>query len=99
MRRRGVSLPPSQFEAAFLSTAHQEAEVEAILEAAPAHSAAVADEAMDEARTPRLATTGLQRVDRACTSGGPIEDTRLLLIPFGWTGANVVRSRRKAGSC
>ena len=28
MRRRGVSLPPSQFEAAFLSTAHQDAEID-----------------------------------------------------------------------
>ena len=36
MRRRGVSLPPSQFEAAFLSTAHGDAEVDAIVDAARA---------------------------------------------------------------
>ncbi len=34
MRRRGVLLPPSQFEAAFWSTAHGDSEVEAVLEAA-----------------------------------------------------------------
>ncbi|MBM4395215.1 MAG: glutamate-1-semialdehyde 2,1-aminomutase [Deltaproteobacteria bacterium] len=34
MRRRGVSLPPSQFEAAFLSTAHGDAEVDLVLGAA-----------------------------------------------------------------
>lgn len=34
MRRRGVSLPPSQFEACFLSTAHGDATVDAVLSAA-----------------------------------------------------------------
>lgn len=34
MRRQGVLLPPSQFEAAFWSTAHGDAEVEAVLAAA-----------------------------------------------------------------
>jgi glutamate-1-semialdehyde 2,1-aminomutase len=34
MRKRGVSLPPSQFEAAFLSTAHGDAAVDAVIEAA-----------------------------------------------------------------
>jgi len=34
MLEAGVWLPPSQFEAAFVSTAHGEAEVELILEAA-----------------------------------------------------------------
>lgn len=34
MRRRGVFLPPSQFEAAFLSTAHQDTEIEHVVEAA-----------------------------------------------------------------
>jgi len=41
MLERGVYLPPSQFEAAFLSTAHGEAEVSATLAAAgPAFEAA-----------------------------------------------------------
>jgi len=34
MRRRGVMLPPSQFEAAFWSTAHRESEVATVIEAA-----------------------------------------------------------------
>jgi glutamate-1-semialdehyde 2,1-aminomutase len=34
MMEAGVWLPPSQFEAAFVSTAHGEAEVELVLEAA-----------------------------------------------------------------
>ena len=34
MMERGVWLPPSQFEAAFVSTAHGEREVEHVLEAA-----------------------------------------------------------------
>jgi glutamate-1-semialdehyde 2,1-aminomutase len=34
MMQAGVWLPPSQYEAAFVSTAHGEAEVELILEAA-----------------------------------------------------------------
>jgi glutamate-1-semialdehyde 2,1-aminomutase len=34
MRDRGVSLPPSQFEAAFLSTAHGEAEIDTVIGAA-----------------------------------------------------------------
>jgi glutamate-1-semialdehyde 2,1-aminomutase len=34
MLERGVWLPPSQFEAAFLGTAHGEAEVQATIEAA-----------------------------------------------------------------
>jgi glutamate-1-semialdehyde 2,1-aminomutase len=34
MMASGVWLPPSQFEAAFVSTAHGEAEVEQVLEAA-----------------------------------------------------------------
>lgn len=36
MRRQGVVLPPSQFEAAFWSTAHGDSEVEAVLAAASA---------------------------------------------------------------
>jgi glutamate-1-semialdehyde 2,1-aminomutase len=36
MLDRGVWLPPSQFEAAFLGTAHREAEVQATIEAARA---------------------------------------------------------------
>ncbi len=34
MMQAGVWLPPSQFEAAFVSTAHGQAEVELVLEAA-----------------------------------------------------------------
>lgn len=34
MRRRGVSLPPSQFEAVFLSTAHGENEIDRVIDAA-----------------------------------------------------------------
>jgi glutamate-1-semialdehyde 2,1-aminomutase len=34
MRRRGVSLPPSQFEAAFLSAAHGDAEIDHVIAAA-----------------------------------------------------------------
>ena len=41
MLERGVYLPPSQFEAAFLSTAHGDAEIDATLAAAgPAFAAA-----------------------------------------------------------
>jgi glutamate-1-semialdehyde 2,1-aminomutase len=36
MLERGVWMPPSQYEAAFVSTAHGEAEVELVLEAARA---------------------------------------------------------------
>jgi glutamate-1-semialdehyde 2,1-aminomutase len=42
MIEQGVYLPPSQFESAFLSTAHGDAEVEATLAAAPAAFAAAA---------------------------------------------------------
>jgi glutamate-1-semialdehyde 2,1-aminomutase len=34
MRRRGVSLPPSQFEAAFLSAAHGDADIDFVIAAA-----------------------------------------------------------------
>jgi glutamate-1-semialdehyde 2,1-aminomutase len=34
MLEQGIWLPPSQFEAAFLSTAHGQAEVDATIEAA-----------------------------------------------------------------
>jgi glutamate-1-semialdehyde 2,1-aminomutase len=34
MLERGVWLPPSQYEAAFVSTAHGEAEIEFVLQAA-----------------------------------------------------------------
>ncbi|HOI10788.1 MAG TPA: aspartate aminotransferase family protein, partial [Myxococcota bacterium] len=42
MRQGGVSLPPSQFEAAFLSIAHGEDEIDRILDAAEAAFGAVA---------------------------------------------------------
>ncbi len=42
MLERGVYLPPSQFEAAFLSTAHTEDDVERTIEASKAAFAAAA---------------------------------------------------------
>jgi len=41
MRQRGVSLPPSQFEAAFLSAAHDDDEIDRILDAAQEAFAAI----------------------------------------------------------